>query len=617
MKRVFGLLLLVTMCFGMFAMPSAAYDGTEAQKKAEALKELSLFQGSEKGFELERTPTRMEALIMLIRMMGKEWEAMIEKKAHPFTDGPAWEDADYYLGYAYENGLTTGVSQTQFDPNGKATAQMYLTFMLRALGYQDQASGTIWSDWKNLSQQAGLLSAGADLASFRRGDAVIVSYAALDAIMQGKTITLAESLQKERIVSEVALATARAIAGKQIDLESPLETMLGAVYAGLGDSISTNRLAAEEITKENVKFYLGIENLDFEEGIASEPMMTSVAHSVCLVKLKAGADVEAVKKEIAAKVNPYKWICAGVEPENVRVESVGNLVLLVMDNHNADRLVANFRALKAANGLTRVGKIYVEHTGAADSRSIARFAEKLTSIKTQYLKNNKVYYATIPDKTYYAQKELGTFLDHDGISNALDQQLKGWNRIELSQLLRLEDYYATDPHWRQEKLMPVAQKLGDAMGITVNASYTSQEQQGFLGAYRRKNSDLPTETIRWLSNAAIENTVVKDYQHPKASAVYQKEALATQTPYDLFLSGATPLTVLENPKASTQKELILFRDSFGSSLAPLLLDSYAKITLVDLRYMVSDLLPEYIDFGTADVLFLYSDQLVNNSLLLK
>ncbi len=212
---------------------------------------------------------------------------------------------------------------------------------------------------------------------------------------------------------------------------------------------------------------------------------------------------------------------------------------------------------------------------------------------------------------------MGTFLDHDGISNALDQQLKGWNRIELSQLLRLEDYYATDPHWRQEKLMPVAQKLGDAMGITVNASYTSQEQQGFLGAYRRKNSDLPTETIRWLSNAAIENTVVKDYQHPKASAVYQKEALATQTPYDLFLSGATPLTVLENPKASTQKELILFRDSFGSSLAPLLLDSYAKITLVDLRYMVSDLLPEYIDFGTADVLFLYSDQLVNNSLLLK
>ena len=110
---------------------------------------------------------------------------------------------------------------------------------------------------------------------------------------------------------------------------------------------------------------------------------------------------------------------------------------------------------------------------------------------------------------------------------------------------------------------------------------------------------------------------MKDYQHPKASAVYQKEALATQTPYDLFLSGATPLTVLENPKASTQKELILFRDSFGSSLAPLLLDSYAKITLVDLRYMVSDLLPEYIDFGTADVLFLYSDQLVNNSLLLK
>ena len=107
-----------------------------------------------------------------------------------------------------------------------------------------------------------------------------------------------------------------------------------------------------------------------------------------------------------------------------------------------------------------------------------------------------------------------------------------------------------------------------------------------------------------------------NYQQPGFRGVYDTAQL-TPNGYNVFLSGATPLTVINNPQATEERELVIFRDSYASSLAPLLLPACSRITLVDLRYMLSSMLPEYVDFTGADVLFLYCDELVNNSSLLK
>ena len=88
-------------------------------------------------------------------------------------------------------------------------------------------------------------------------------------------------------------------------------------------------------------------------------------------------------------------------------------------------------------------------------------------------------------------------------------------------------------------------------------------------------------------------------------------------PYEMFLSGSLSLITIENPNATTDKELVIFRDSFGSSIAPLLVEGYAKITLVDIRYITSDLVGRFIDFENQDVLFLYSTLVLNNSVTLK
>ena len=109
---------------------------------------------------------------MLIRTLGEENAALSGTHKHPFTDVPAWADA--YVGYAYEKGLTKGVSATEFG-SGNASAAMYVTFMLRALGYSDAAGDFSWSDPFALARSCGVMTDDVDLSRFLRADAFPVA----------------------------------------------------------------------------------------------------------------------------------------------------------------------------------------------------------------------------------------------------------------------------------------------------------------------------------------------------------------------------------------------------------------------------------------------------------
>lgn len=108
-----------------------------------------------------------------------------------------------------------------------------------------------------------------------------------------------------------------------------LAGIMDRVYDGVTSALPNTMQI--EITKENSGYYLGIENMEFEEAIASEPMMGSIAHSICLVKVKDGTDIEKTMAEIKEKVDPRKWICVGIPREEVIVKNKGNIILLVID----------------------------------------------------------------------------------------------------------------------------------------------------------------------------------------------------------------------------------------------------------------------------------------------
>ncbi len=120
------------------------------------------------------------------------------------------------------------------------------------------------------------------------------------------------------------------------------------------------------------------------------------------------------------------------------------------------------------------------------------------------------------------------------------------------------------------------------------------------------------DTISYLTNDVLERVEVEG-----AKAVYDMDKAKGKDSYEMFLSGNQPIITMRDTENTEGKRLILFRDSFGSSIAPLLMSGYSEIVLVDLRYISSDMLGEYVDFENADVLFLYSTLMLNNSLGMK
>ena len=128
------------------------------------------------------------------------------------------------------------------------------------------------------------------------------------------------------------------------NVEGSLEELMTKVYSTLKEDETPMMLTNMEVTAENVEGYLGTADIEYEEALASESATGSIAHSVVLLRVKDNTDVEKVKEKIKNSVNPRKWIC--VEAEEVKVESKGNLILLVMSNKTAtDKIVTEFNNL--------------------------------------------------------------------------------------------------------------------------------------------------------------------------------------------------------------------------------------------------------------------------------
>lgn len=129
------------------------------------------------------------------------------------------------------------------------------------------------------------------------------------------------------------------------NVEGTLEDIMEKVYANIAEEDRPMMLMNTEVNEENVEYYLGSENIEYEEALASESGVGSIAHSVVLVRVKDGADVEAIKTKIEESVDPRKWIC--VEAETVEVESKGNLIILIMSSEaNAEKIENSFENLK-------------------------------------------------------------------------------------------------------------------------------------------------------------------------------------------------------------------------------------------------------------------------------
>lgn len=200
MKRFISVLLVAIMIVGVVPFNIYARDYSKQELMAQELKSLGLFRGvSETNFDLERAPSRVEAVVMLVRALGKEENALNTAWQHPFTDVPAW--ADRYVGYAYEEKLANGQSADAFG-NTDANAAMYITFVLRALGYSDGRGDFMWDNPYTLARQTGILTDDVDIENFTRADVVTVTHNALAAYCRNSAISLSSKLVDENVFTK-------------------------------------------------------------------------------------------------------------------------------------------------------------------------------------------------------------------------------------------------------------------------------------------------------------------------------------------------------------------------------------------------------------------------------
>lgn len=253
--------------------------------------------------------------------------------------------------------------------------------------------------------------------------------------------------------------------------------------------------------------------------------------------------------------------------------------------------------------------------------NIENFAAKTNQVYENYIAGKAGHYwvSVIPDKGHFdVSDHLVT--DAKAVADIFVRDLRDAEYIDIFPGLSLDSYYRTDTHWSQDKLFQVMELLGKDMGFTPPeiGDYTAKSLSPFYGVYWGQSALNPQpDTLTYLTNAVIEAAIVENTDKPQMTHVYDREAFSSEDSYNLFLSGGTPLTTVTSPLSRTDKELVIFRDSFGSSIGPLFLEEYRKVTLVDLRYFAASLLPDYVDFEGADVLVLYSSLILNSNILLK
>lgn len=270
------------------------------------------------------------------------------------------------------------------------------------------------------------------------------------------------------------------------------------------------------------------------------------------------------------------------------------------------------------NNIYKYNDFLVEQLYPLNEKSVENITKKMNEIKTKYLDGtNKIYYTIIPDKNYYINKS-NLKLDYNKIKQIMNSNLNDMQYIDIFDCLDLNCYYYTDSHWKQENILKVAEKLAQNMNFNIAKEFEKQEVSKFKGVY---SGQLPVntkeDTINILTNNTIKNCEVYNYEKNETTSIYNLSKLNEYDKYDVYLSGATALLEIKNSNGRKDKELIVFRDSYASSLIPLMVEEYSKITLIDTRYVSPKILKDLVNFEGKDILFLYSTLVINNSTALK
>lgn len=240
------------------------------------------------------------------------------------------------------------------------------------------------------------------------------------------------------------------------------------------------------------------------------------------------------------------------------------------------------------------------------------------SVEGRFSGSGKTLFALIPDKNVWMAEAGYPHYSYDTLLTLIGEGMEGVDEVvSLLDQLSLDDYYRGDPHWDQSKIVPVAERLLTALGMKGGLAEQDLGSESFFpyrGTYAgQAGLGVEADRLSWLTGDFLDEIRLLDLLTGQTSGLYQTDKLAGPDPYDLFMGGARPLLKLDNPARPEGKQLVVFRDSFGSSLIPLLAGAYREVLVIDLRYITMEAAADRVTLDPdADVLHLYSTSVLNS-----
>lgn len=211
MKNRFKKISLIIILIVVISYMSVVAFGAEGDNTslAEYLNKIGLIQGTGYGYGLDSITTRAQGAVIIVRLMGKEKEAIEMSYSHPFDDVPYW--ADDYIGYLWENDISKGIDDDLYGSDLLLSPSDYMTFLIRVLGYREDEGDFKWNTSLEKAVEIGIINS-TEFSQYKqkkncyRNDMVLFSYRALDAdLKNGNGVSLLRMLMDDGDVPQTAM----------------------------------------------------------------------------------------------------------------------------------------------------------------------------------------------------------------------------------------------------------------------------------------------------------------------------------------------------------------------------------------------------------------------------
>ncbi|MFC1953739.1 DHHW family protein [Chloroflexota bacterium] len=254
-----------------------------------------------------------------------------------------------------------------------------------------------------------------------------------------------------------------------------------------------------------------------------------------------------------------------------------------------------------------------------NQRYIERAATLIDNIVGS-INSDNIYLSIIPSKAQMLDRSKYLLSNQNLISDYLKQNVNA-EYVDLMGLATKGNenlFYATDHHWTTEGAIQAYKILITAMGYEPIDEYDFElATDSYIGSYYGKAAvtSIEKDPIYLAHNEYLDNMTVRRYEtlddFQDFDSIYFRDKIGSLDPYDAFIGGLGPITVIENDRVQSDEELIMFKDSYSHSLAPFLAQHFKKVTLFDLRYVRKELIFENFDLTGKTVLFIYSTTILN------